>query len=40
VRCKLVKRNAELVEKLAQFVRLLGHEVARPGEAWRILGIR
>ena len=37
---KAVKRNAELVEKLARLVRLLGHEVGTPGEARRILGIR
>ncbi|MCU0560226.1 MAG: 3-keto-5-aminohexanoate cleavage protein [Desulfobacterales bacterium] len=32
-------RNVELVRKLAQLVRLLGHEVATPAEARRILGI-
>jgi uncharacterized protein (DUF849 family) len=37
---KAGKRNAELVAKLAQLVRLLGHEVATPGEARKILGIR
>jgi len=35
-----VKRNVELVEKLAQLVHLLGHEVATPDEARGILGIR
>jgi 3-keto-5-aminohexanoate cleavage enzyme len=34
-----VKRNAELVQKLAELVRLLGHEVATPDEARGILGI-
>jgi 3-keto-5-aminohexanoate cleavage enzyme len=34
-----VKRNAELVKKLADLVRLLGHEVATPSEARKILGI-
>jgi 3-keto-5-aminohexanoate cleavage enzyme len=34
-----VKRNLELVQKLAQLVRLLGHAVATPGEAREILGI-
>jgi 3-keto-5-aminohexanoate cleavage enzyme len=34
-----VKRNAELVQKLADLVRLLGHEVATPSEARKILGI-
>jgi len=33
-----VKRNVELVQKLAQLVRLLGHEVATPDEARGILG--
>jgi 3-keto-5-aminohexanoate cleavage enzyme len=33
------KRNAELVQKLAELVRLLGHEVAAPDEARGILGI-
>jgi len=33
------RRNAELVQKLAQLVRLLGHEAATPAEARRILGI-
>ena len=33
-----VKRNAELVQKLAELVRLLGHEVATPDEARGILG--
>ncbi len=33
------KRNVELVKKLAQLVRLLGHEVATPAEARRILRI-
>ncbi len=32
-------RNAQLVQKLAQLVRLLGHEVATPAEARGILGI-
>ena len=35
-----VKRNVELVLKLAQLVRLLGHAVATPAEARAILGIR
>jgi 3-keto-5-aminohexanoate cleavage enzyme len=35
-----VRRNAELVQKLAQLVRLLGHAVATPAEARAILGIR
>jgi len=35
-----VKRNVELVQKLAQLVHLLGHEVATPDEARGILGIR
>lgn len=35
-----VRRNVELVKKLAALVRLLGHEVATPAEARRILGIR
>ena len=35
-----VKRNVELVQKLAQLVRLLGHTVATPAEARAILGIR
>ena len=34
-----VRRNVELVQRLAQLVRLLGHEVATPDEARRILGI-
>jgi 3-keto-5-aminohexanoate cleavage enzyme len=34
-----VRRNAELVQKLAELVRLLGHEVATPDEARGILGI-
>ncbi len=34
-----VRRNVELVQKLTQLVRLLGHEVATPDEARRILGI-
>jgi 3-keto-5-aminohexanoate cleavage enzyme len=33
------RRNAELVKKLAGLVRLLGHEVATPSEARKILGI-
>ncbi len=33
------RRNVELVRKLAELVRLLGHEVATPDEARRILGI-
>ncbi|MCU0604069.1 MAG: 3-keto-5-aminohexanoate cleavage protein [Desulfobacterales bacterium] len=33
------KRNAELVQKLAELVRLLGHEVATPDEARGILKI-
>jgi 3-keto-5-aminohexanoate cleavage enzyme len=36
---RAVKRNAELVKKLADLVRLLGHEVATPSEARNILGI-
>jgi 3-keto-5-aminohexanoate cleavage enzyme len=36
---KAVKRNVELVQKLAELVRLLGHGVATPGEARKILGI-
>jgi 3-keto-5-aminohexanoate cleavage enzyme len=35
-----VKRNVELVQKLAQLVHLLGHAVATPAEARAILGIR
>jgi 3-keto-5-aminohexanoate cleavage enzyme len=35
-----VKHNVELVQKLAQLVRLLGHAVATPVEARAILGIR
>ena len=35
-----VKHNVELVQKLAQLVRLLGHAVATPAEARAILGIR
>jgi len=35
---KAVKRNVELVQKLAELVRLLGHEVATPDEARGILG--
>jgi 3-keto-5-aminohexanoate cleavage enzyme len=34
-----VKRNAELVQKLTDLVRLLGYEVATPSEARKILGI-
>jgi 3-keto-5-aminohexanoate cleavage enzyme len=34
-----VKHNVELVQKLAQLVRLLGHAVATPAEARAILGI-
>ena len=34
-----VRRNAELVQKLAELVRLLGHEVATPDEARGILKI-
>ena len=34
------RRNAQLVEKLAALVRLMGHEVATPAEARGILGIR
>jgi 3-keto-5-aminohexanoate cleavage enzyme len=37
---KAVRRNVELVLKLAQLVRLLGHAVATPAEARAILGIR
>ena len=36
---KAVRRNAELVQKLAELVRLLGREVATPDEARGILGI-
>jgi 3-keto-5-aminohexanoate cleavage enzyme len=36
---KALKRNVELVQKLAELVRLLGHEVATPVEARKILGI-
>jgi len=35
-----VKHNVELVQRLAQLVRLLGHAVATPAEARAILGIR
>jgi 3-keto-5-aminohexanoate cleavage enzyme len=35
-----VKRNVELVQRLAELVRLLGHAVATPAEARAILGIR
>ncbi len=35
-----VRRNVELVKKLAEMVRLLGQEVATPTEARHILGIR
>jgi len=35
-----VRRNVELVRKLAALVGLLGHEVATPTEARHILGIR
>jgi 3-keto-5-aminohexanoate cleavage enzyme len=35
-----VKHNVELVQKLAQLVRLLGQAVATPAEARAILGIR
>jgi 3-keto-5-aminohexanoate cleavage enzyme len=35
---KAVKRNVELVQKLAELVRLLGHDVATPDEARGILG--
>jgi uncharacterized protein (DUF849 family) len=35
-----VRRNVELVQKLAQLVRLLGHAVATLAEARAILGIR
>ncbi len=34
-----VRRNVELVRKLAALVHLLGHEVATPAEARRVLGI-
>lgn len=34
-----VRRNVELVQRLTQLVRLLGHEVATPAEARHILGI-
>jgi 3-keto-5-aminohexanoate cleavage enzyme len=37
---QVVKHNVELVQKLAQLVRLLGHAVATPAEARAILGIR
>ena len=36
---RAVKRNAELVKKLADLVRLLGHEVATPADARKMLGI-
>jgi 3-keto-5-aminohexanoate cleavage enzyme len=36
---RAVRRNTELVKKLAELVRLLGHEVATPEDARRILGI-
>jgi 3-keto-5-aminohexanoate cleavage enzyme len=35
-----VRHNVELVQRLAQLVRLLGHTVATPAEARAILGIR
>jgi uncharacterized protein (DUF849 family) len=35
---RAVRHNVELVKKLAQLVRLLGHEVATPDEARGILG--
>ena len=35
-----VRRNVELVQKLAELVRLLGHAVATPAEARTVLGIR
>jgi len=35
-----VKHNVELVQRLAQLIRLLGHAVATPAEARAILGIR
>jgi uncharacterized protein (DUF849 family) len=35
-----VRHNVELVQKLAEFVRLIGHAVATPAEARAILGIR
>lgn len=34
-----VRRNVELVQKLAELVRLLGHAVATPADTRRILGI-
>jgi 3-keto-5-aminohexanoate cleavage enzyme len=37
---RAVKHNVELVQKLAQLVRLLGHALATPAEARAILGIR
>jgi 3-keto-5-aminohexanoate cleavage enzyme len=36
---RAVRRNAELVKKLYQLIQLLGHQVATPPEARRILGI-
>jgi 3-keto-5-aminohexanoate cleavage enzyme len=36
---RAVRRNAELVKKLADLVRLMGREVATPDEARRILGV-
>jgi 3-keto-5-aminohexanoate cleavage enzyme len=37
---RAVRRNVELVRKLAALIRLLGHDVATPAEARAILGIR
>jgi 3-keto-5-aminohexanoate cleavage enzyme len=36
---RAARRNVELVKNLAELVRLLGHEVATPSEARKILGI-
>jgi 3-keto-5-aminohexanoate cleavage enzyme len=37
---KAVVHNVELVEKLVQLIHLMGHEVAAPSEARKILGIQ
>jgi 3-keto-5-aminohexanoate cleavage enzyme len=37
---KLARSNAELVEKIVRIARELGREVAAPGEARAILGMR
>jgi uncharacterized protein (DUF849 family) len=36
---RAAKHNPELVKKLADLVRLMGHEVATPSEARKILAI-